>query len=460
MQDQFIFNEDIKRVVDIISNSQIIQQSILKDYISNVKIITDNKKIDKNNTNLNPNNSKNLIKYNDSFQNLISINNVISQAISNSNNQIINVNNSYLYSNSSFSLLHLDKLEGIIFECKWKNKYILLLRFGKIKYLEIYYKSIEIECLEMNHYENAFTLEISIYWNTTELQTLILIKFLPKNKIIEEIIRREFNHHDKKIIYNNICNYLKNDLTGIDHCATTLIFGNMKEISIYLSDLKRLIKLGGIENKRIEISKSSLISSGQNCLLFDIKTGQLCQELIFSGYFANKKRVCQLNWDKKINNKNYCTYKIYIIYLEENISLLVFWNVWQQHVPRQLLYEVEIKKKALFDNVRNYFIQKSGKTILKNFFSYDTKQISLNLGIKDYKKDEETIYFNDIIHDNSYIKSLETKNKNKAQNNQSNYTQNISGFNNSINNNNENILTDTIQNISDIENISNSFFFE
>jgi hypothetical protein len=460
MLDQFIFNEDIKRIVDIISNSQIVQQSILKDYISNVKIITDNKKIDKNNTNLNPNNSKNLIKYNDSFQNLISINNVISQTISNSNNQIINVNNSYLYSNSSFSSLHLDKLEGIIFECKWKNKYILLLRFGKIKYLETYYKSIEIECLEMNHYENAFTLEISIYWNTTELQTLILIKFLPKNKIIEEIIRREFNHHDKKIIYNNICNYLKNDLTGIDHCATTLIFGNMKEISIYLSDLERLIKLGGIENKRIEIYKSSLISSGQNCLLFDIKTGQLCQELIFSGYFANKKRVCQLNWDKKINNKNYCTYKIYIIYLEENISLLVFWNVWQQHVPRQLLYEVENKKKALFDDVRNYFIQKSGKTKLKNFFSYDTKQISLNLGIKDYKKDEETIYFNDIIHDNSYIKSLETKNKSLAQNNQSNYTQNISGFNNSINNNTENIFTNTIQNISDIENISTSFFLE
>ena len=56
MLDQFIFNEDIKRIVDIISNSQIVQQSILKDYISNVKIITDNKTNDKNNTNINPNN--------------------------------------------------------------------------------------------------------------------------------------------------------------------------------------------------------------------------------------------------------------------------------------------------------------------------------------------------------------------------------------------------------------------
>ena len=460
MLDQFIFNEDIKRIVDIISNSQIVQQSILKDYISNVKIITDNKTNDKNNTNLNPNNSKSLIKYNDSSQNLISLNNIISKAISNSNNQIINVNNSFLYSNSSISALNLDKLEGVILECKWKNKYILLLRFGKIKYLDIFYKSIEIECLEMNHYENAFTLEISIYWNTTELQTLVLIKILPKNSIIKEIIQREFNNNDKKIIYNNMSNYLKNDLTDIDHCATTLIFGNMKEISIYLSDLKRLVKLGGIENKRIEISKSSLISSGQNCKLYDIKTGQLCQELVFTGYFANKKRVFQLNWDKKINNKNYCTYKIYIIYLEDNISLLVFWNVWQQHVPRQLLYEVEMKKKALFDDIRNYFIQKTGKTKLKNFFSYDTKEIDLKLGIKNYKEDDEAIDFNEIIHDSSFIKNLETKNKSTTQHNQNNYTQNISGFNNSINNNNENILTDTIQNISDIENISNSFFFE
>jgi len=458
MQDQFIFNEDIKRVFDIISNSQIMQHSILKDYISDVKIVTDNKKIDKNN--LNANNSKSLIKYNDSSQNLTSINNTISKAINNSNNQIINANYSFLYSNSSFSSLHLDKLEGLILECKWKNKYILLLRFGKIKYLEIYYKSIEIECIEMNHYENAFTFEISIYWNTTELQTLILIKFTPKNKIIEEIIKREFNTNDRKIIYNNMCNYLKNDLTDIDHCATTLIFGSMKEISIYLSDVKRLAKVGGIENKKIEISKSSLISSGQDCRLYDIKTGQLCEEFIFSGHFANKKRVCQLNWDKKKNNKNFCTYKIYIIYLEENISLLVFWNVWQQHVPRQILYEADIKKKTLLNEVRNFFIQKTGKNKLKNFFSYDTKDIKLKLGIKDYKRDDENLDFNEIIHVNSIIKSLETKNKSIRKNNQNNYTQNISEFNNSLNNNTENIFTDTIQNFSDIENISSSFFLE
>ena len=82
------------------------------------------------------------------------------------------------------------------------------------------------------------------------------------------------------------------------------------------------------------------------------------------------------------------------------------------------------------------------------------------MGIKDYKRDDEAIDFNEIIHDNSYIKNLEKKNKSETQNNQNNYTQNISGFNNSINNNNENIFTDTIQNISEIENISSSFFLE
>ena len=101
----------------------------------------------------------------------------------------------------------------------------------------------------------------------------------------------------------------------------------------------------------------------------------------------------------------------------------------QQHVPRHLLYELDIKKKALFDDVRSYFFQKAGKAKLKNFFSYDTKEISLKLGIKDYKRDDEAIDFNEIIHDNSYIKSLKKKNKNETQNNQNNYTQNISGFN-------------------------------
>jgi len=111
--------------------------------------------------------------------------------------------------------------------------------------------------------------------------------------------------------------------------------------------------------------------------------------------------------------------------------------------------------------LRNFFIQKTGKNKLKNFFSYDTKEIKLKLGIKDYKRDDENLDFNEIMHDNSFIKSLETKNKSIRKNNQNNYTQNISGFNNSLNNNNtENIFTDTIQNFSDIENISSSFFLE
>ena len=44
MQDKFIFNEDIIRVYNCISNSQIISNYILKDIITDIKIFNDNKK--------------------------------------------------------------------------------------------------------------------------------------------------------------------------------------------------------------------------------------------------------------------------------------------------------------------------------------------------------------------------------------------------------------------------------
>ena len=56
------------------------------------------------------------------------------------------------------------------------------------------------------------------------------MKFTTKYTIIEEIIRREINNKDKKIIYDNMCKYLYNDLTNIEHCSTSLIFASMKEI--------------------------------------------------------------------------------------------------------------------------------------------------------------------------------------------------------------------------------------
>ena len=91
-----------------------------------------------------------------------------------------------------------------------------------------------IKCNEMNHYENAFNLEISLYWNYTELQTLVFVKINPKDKIIKEIMNRELNDNDKKIIYENICNSLFNDLNSVENILTSLIFSNMKDICLYL----------------------------------------------------------------------------------------------------------------------------------------------------------------------------------------------------------------------------------
>ena len=47
MKDKFIFNEDIKRVFNYMTNSQIITQYIFKDYISDIKIINEVKKVKK-----------------------------------------------------------------------------------------------------------------------------------------------------------------------------------------------------------------------------------------------------------------------------------------------------------------------------------------------------------------------------------------------------------------------------
>ena len=42
-----------------------------------------------------------------------------------------------------------------------EKKYILLLQIAKINDSEKFSKSIEIECIEMNHFENAFTFELN-----------------------------------------------------------------------------------------------------------------------------------------------------------------------------------------------------------------------------------------------------------------------------------------------------------
>ena len=92
---KFTFNETIKRVFNCITNSQIICHNLLKDYISDVKIVNDIKKRETNN-------SKSIIRnINDSSQNLYNINNLASKT-NNSIHPMLAVNNSFLFLNSSF----------------------------------------------------------------------------------------------------------------------------------------------------------------------------------------------------------------------------------------------------------------------------------------------------------------------------------------------------------------------
>ena len=44
MLDKFVFNEDIKKVFNLITNVQIISQYLFKDFISDIKILNDQKK--------------------------------------------------------------------------------------------------------------------------------------------------------------------------------------------------------------------------------------------------------------------------------------------------------------------------------------------------------------------------------------------------------------------------------
>ena len=459
MLDKYIFDEDIKRVFNCLSNSQIITECILKDFISDIKIVNDNKKklIENSINNMN-NNSKSMGKY-DSSQNLIAINNLASKN-NTSVHQIINVNNSFLYLNSSLRSLNLDKLEGMIFECKWKKKYILLLKIIKINDAERFCKTIEIECIEMNHFENAFNFEISLFWDSYASQTLVLIKFTTKYKIIEEIIKREVNSSDKKIIYDKISNYLYNDLTNIEHCSTSIVFASMKEISSFLSDIHRIIKLSPTsDGKRLEVFSSSLISSGQNCRIYDITNNQLCEEYILNGYYAEKNRVSQMRWEKKVNNKDYSVFRLSVIYLEENLSLMIFRNIWLQHVPRQIISEVNNRKKMLFDEIKNYFIKKNGLSNYEELFCKNIKDIKLKIGIKNYQNEEKNQIDLDMIIHNECLKNLDSKNKNK-ENEYDSLFQNNSSINisNYVNKEADNLFTDTIQNISEIEYMNSNLF--
>lgn len=398
MLDKYIFNEDIKRVFNIITNGEILSRYILKDYISDIEIINNIQKKEKieNNNNI----SRITGKFNDSSQNLLAFNNILSKTVS----------NSFLYLNSSLKSLCLDKLEGLLIECKWKKKYMLLLKIKKVNGKKKFYKSIDIECIELNHYENPFSIEFSLFWNSTELQTLLLVKVVLKNKIIEDIINRELNTDDKNIIYNNISSYLFKDLTNIENILTSLIFANMEEISLYLNDIKNLIKSSpGTSDKRLEFYNSPLLNSVQNCRVYDKTTNLLCQEFILSGYYAEKKRQYQIRWEKKVNNEPYCLSIISIIYLEENITLIIFKNIYQTHITSQMLFEVNQTKKIFFDNIKDYFLKKN-KELMGNYISNVIKGLNIKIGIKNCrtKEDNEQFDLNMLILNNSFIKKRKT----------------------------------------------------
>ena len=463
--DKFIFNEDIKRVFNYMTNSQIITQCLFKDFISDIKICNELKKSEKtnnntdNNSNLNNNNSKSLSKYNDSSKNLMALNN-LSGKTNNSIHPIMAVNNSFLYLNSSFKSINLEKMEGIIIECKWKKKYILLLRIIKVNDSEQVHKSIDIECIEMNHFENAFNIEIRLYWDTSTLQTITLLKIIAKDKIIEEIINRVFSNNDKNMIYQRLNEYLINNLTNIENCATTLVFANSKDIALYLSDITRIIKFSpGMENKRFQVYTSSLLSSGQNCRVYDIKTNTLWQEYIFSGFNADKIRGCQIRWEKKENNKIVCIYRISIIFLEDNLSLLIFKNVYQTHVTSQYLSDINNRKKKLFNEVREYFNNKNTQKEIENQLLKKNNELKLLIGIKNYedKNDENKNDLNMLIHNNSFIKNLDLKDQDKEDSQFNSLIQGQSYLDNNYGKERGNLFSDSMQNISEIENINSLF---
>ena len=384
--DKFIFNEDLKRIFNCLTNKLVLSQYILKDFISDERIINESKRKEKSSENNNIQNNKTNI--NDSSQTLAQAN--IQGNKSSYNTIPLNqVNTSFLFLNSSNKSLIIEKLEGIIIECKWKKKYILLLKLSKINDSGNFNNYIEIECIEMNHFENPFKLELSFYWDSSSLQTIFLIKFSSKNKIINEIINREFNSKDRKKIYNNICNWLKEDLTNVENSATTIVFANMKEVALYLSDTRIILKYGPRKyNSRFEIYTSPLMSSGKNCLVYDKEKNVLKEELTFNGYYINKKGSCEVRWEQKINGKLYCILRMSIIYLEENMSLIYFKNIYQSYVPTQYLYDINERKKKFFQETFDYF-NKKNKNVNYNYSIPKRSEMKLRIGIKNNEKEDK-----------------------------------------------------------------------
>jgi len=450
MMDKFIFNESLKRVFNCLTNKLVLSQYILKDFISDVRIINEFRRKAKTSENNVTQYNKSNKTINDSSQTLVQFN-ILGNKSNISLFPINQANTSFLFLNSSVKSLIIEKLEGLIIECKWKKKYILLLKLSKINASGNFNNHIDVECIDMNHCENPFKLEMSFYWDSSSLQTILIIKFSSKDKIIEEIIKREFNAKDKKKIYNNICNWLKEDLTNVENCTTTIVFGNMKEIALYLSDTRIMMKYRpNIDTTRVEIATSPLMLSGNNCLIYDKETNVLKEEFIFSGYYIDKKGSCEMRWEQKIEGKLFCIFRISIIYLEENMSLIIFKNIYKSYAPTQFLYDINEKKKKFFKEIFDYFNKKSN--YIGDYFSQTDGEIKLKIGIKNNEKKskESQKDLNVFIQNDNMMNNLDI-NFEKDQYNS------FLDNSNAGNKDGEILFTDTIQNISDISKIQSGF---
>lgn len=448
---KFTFDESIKRIFFCITNNQIICHQWLKDYISDIKIINEPKKKEASY-------SRSMIKNNitDSSQNLINMNNIGSKT-NISVHPGLAINNSFLFLNSSLNTINFDKLEGLIFECKWKKKYILTLKIIKIHDSEKFFKSIDIECLEMNHYEKAFNLQVRLYWNSYALKTHLLFKFRPKDKIIEEIINREFNKNDKKRIYNLLYEYLLNDLSSLENCLTCLIFASTKDVSFYIRDIRHIIRFDtDIDNKKLEFYQSSLIPSVQNCKVIDPKTNKIVREYIFVGYFADIKKGCQIRWEKRENNKTFCLLKITISYLEENISLIIFKNVYQSHTTTQYLSDVNARKKLFFNELKNYFYKKNNKN---GYQIFDRKnfEAKLMMAVKtNIEENEENNELNLFMNNQIHNMKISMPNEDQNQKERQNSLMQTFSLNDGDEKESDNLFGDSI-NISEIKNNNSTF---
>ena len=144
------------------------------------------------------------------------------------------------------------------------------------------------------------------------------------------------------------------------------------------------------------------------------------QEYIFSGYFIDKKRGCQIRWEKRENNKIYCIYRISITYLEENLSLVIFKNVYQTHVTTQYLSEINSRKKQLFNEIIDHFNKKNRNAYMNNFSIRNNLKLIIAIKDNEDKEEENKNDLNMFIHNNSFIGHLDLKNKEKEEGSQLN----------------------------------------